>query len=406
MSSSAPVSTKKAKKKRNRKNEEKKMVGNKAPCLRSRKNNENRKIVLNPPERFRPQLILQISTREKERLENHFRNREDLTALGAHVIPTPKEPHLIFLKTSNPTELAKRFKTYFFAARHVRGMFQVENSTVNLPDLKSLLKLESKEGEKKVFKVQVFPNAILQEVLGLLPKDSTHPKKYSHVLHVVQAYWRYHIGVSSGKSTLSKWRVDETPPPPPSLTISRAYFKIAEVISDPANGPFYVKSPENLQKSPKSLGESPRAIDIGASPGGWSSFLASRGFRVLAVDPGELKLSVKIHPFHSNVQHVAKRVLDSKSEMKEQGPFEFIVCDINIPPEESCKKMLEVASLGVLKPGAKLVLTLKMITRQIKSFPKVREAALKLLEHSFKIWKSYHLFSNSHREWTVLGILR
>ncbi|KNC69563.1 ribosomal RNA large subunit methyltransferase J, partial [Sphaeroforma arctica JP610] len=45
------------------------------------------------------------------------------------------------------------------------------------------------------------------------------------------------------------------------------------------------------------------ALDIGASPGGWSYWLADRCATVVAVDPGALKA-----PIPSNVIHVQDRI--------------------------------------------------------------------------------------------------
>ncbi|CAN0568477.1 unnamed protein product, partial [Ectocarpus sp. 12 AP-2014] len=46
-------------------------------------------------------------------------------------------------------------------------------------------------------------------------------------------------------------------------------------------------------------------IDIGAAPGGWTSFLASKCRRVLSVDPAELDPAVLALP---NVVHVQKPI--------------------------------------------------------------------------------------------------
>lgn len=85
-----------------------------------------------------------------------------------------------------------------------------------------------------------------------------------------------------------------------------------------------VKSPAN--KEQRRL----KAIDIGASPGGWSYALAMKGVEVLAVDPGELRVR------HSLVKHVKCKLEDdqAKAEMDNIGPFDIVVCDFNQMPYE------------------------------------------------------------------------
>lgn len=53
------------------------------------------------------------------------------------------------------------------------------------------------------------------------------------------------------------------------------------------------------------------ALDIGASPGGWTAFLAEKFDKVIAVDPGALDETVLARP---NVTHIKSR-LDSDMDM-------------------------------------------------------------------------------------------
>ncbi|CAN0312524.1 unnamed protein product, partial [Phaeothamnion confervicola] len=55
-----------------------------------------------------------------------------------------------------------------------------------------------------------------------------------------------------------------------------------------------------------------RAIDLGASPGGWTDFLAQRCATVVAVDPAHLAPAVAVLP---NVVHVQKKAEDAHAEI-------------------------------------------------------------------------------------------
>jgi hypothetical protein len=57
------------------------------------------------------------------------------------------------------------------------------------------------------------------------------------------------------------------------------------------------------------------AIDVGASPGGWTSYLAdSCGYHVVAIDPAELHPDVQARP---GVHHLRCRSQDSLQQMEQ-----------------------------------------------------------------------------------------
>lgn len=71
------------------------------------------------------------------------------------------------------------------------------------------------------------------------------------------------------------------------------------------------------------------AVDLGAAPGGWSWFLASRGLRVTAVDHGRLAPGLEAdYP----VQHLEADAFT----WRPRSPVDWVVCDVVDKPARSC----------------------------------------------------------------------
>jgi 23S rRNA (cytidine2498-2'-O)-methyltransferase len=94
-----------------------------------------------------------------------------------------------------------------------------------------------------------------------------------------------------------------------------------------------------------------RALDIGASPGGWTNVLASHGYLVTAVDPGQLHPSLNDNP---KVSHIKEKIQNVAFE----APFDLIVNDMNISPEETARVTAGVSVF--LKRGGAAVITIKL----------------------------------------------
>lgn len=107
-----------------------------------------------------------------------------------------------------------------------------------------------------------------------------------------------------------------------------------------------------------------RALDLGASPGGWTRVLRGFGFEVCAVDPGELHPRLTSDPKVRHVRQAASAFLERADEA-----FDLVTNDMRMDPLESCRTMLDVARL--LRAGATMVLTLKLGSSD--PLPTVRE---------------------------------
>ncbi len=95
-------------------------------------------------------------------------------------------------------------------------------------------------------------------------------------------------------------------------TLSRAALKLEEALDWAGDAP----------------GAKETCVDLGAAPGGWTQRLLSRGARVIAVDPAQLKLQ------HKKLIHVQ----DSAFRFEPDEPADWLFCDMAWRP-------LEVAQL-------------------------------------------------------------
>ena len=98
------------------------------------------------------------------------------------------------------------------------------------------------------------------------------------------------------------------------------------------------------------------AIDVGASPGGWTVQLAQRFELAIAVDPADMHPSALL----PNVVHVRRMSQDATEEIEAAlagRAVDLVCCDANTHPFAVVELLRPV--LGMLRPGGLLVLTLK-----------------------------------------------
>ena len=95
------------------------------------------------------------------------------------------------------------------------------------------------------------------------------------------------------------------------------------------------------------------AMDLGASPGGWTRVLRRHGLSVWAVDPADLDLRVVADPSVHHARTTAGRFLAETDRS-----FDLVVNDMRMTAELSCEVMLVAARR--LKPGGLAIVTLKL----------------------------------------------
>lgn len=135
-----------------------------------------------------------------------------------------------------------------------------------------------------------------------------------------------------------------------------------------------------------------RALDLGASPGGWARVLRQRGFTVWAVDPAELSPRLSADP---KVHHVPTT---AGNFLAETGlTFDLVVNDMRMVATRSSGVMLDAARR--LEPGGLAVMTMKVSTRGA-----LREVqkGLQILERAYDVLFARQLHHNRN-EITVVA---
>lgn len=130
------------------------------------------------------------------------------------------------------------------------------------------------------------------------------------------------------------------------------------------------------------------ALDIGAAPGGWTKVLADKGFKVDAVDPGELHEALQNN---KNITHYKAHVEDVQFNHK----FALITCDMNVDALIAAKVMCNLHNQ--IQEGGSCILTLKL---PFKDEDKRIQESIQILEQKYTITTIKNLTHN-RREVTV-----
>jgi 23S rRNA (cytidine2498-2'-O)-methyltransferase len=145
------------------------------------------------------------------------------------------------------------------------------------------------------------------------------------------------LGLNGVASSLSDWPGGRVRLAKPKGQISRSEFKLEELFRTTA-----------LQPPARGI-----ALDLGASPGGWTRILRDRGLEVVAVDPAELDPRLR---GDRRIRHVRTTAAPYLAQTREL--YDIVVNDMRMDPSMSVGLMLQAARH--LKPGGMLVLTLKL----------------------------------------------
>lgn len=232
-------------------------------------------------------------------------------------------------------------------------------------------------------RLQMFPKTVFKEVVECEQgaRITWAPKNHTHLLSVVSAngLWWASI-VETNQKIVSFHDLSFR-----KNAVCRAKHKLSEV---------FLRSKWDLSPLKGST-----AIDIGASPGGWSLCLQEAGcHKVFAVDSGLLQVKeVEIEHFPMKGDE-AIALLKSKDTPPRISAY---VCDANVPPEDSIS-MLESCS-SLLVNGAFVVVTFKNTYRNKKSWHASKETQKGLFEGLCSDVREIHLMSNTPNETTLFG---
>ncbi|MEF2967271.1 SAM-dependent methyltransferase [Paenibacillus sp. M1] len=126
------------------------------------------------------------------------------------------------------------------------------------------------------------------------------------------------------------------------------------------------------------------ALDIGAAPGGWTSFLLERGLKVTAVDPAKLHPDVLASP---RLTHVRKNAASVKFR---ENQFDLLVCDMSWSPKLTARMVADL--LYALVPGGTAVVTVKLLGK--KPMALIQEVTGMFQEARLQVQRAKQLFHN------------
>lgn len=177
-----------------------------------------------------------------------------------------------------------------------------------------------------------------------------------------------YAGISRPEHNLSSWNGGMIRFRKEDGQISRAKFKLME-----AEKEFGIP-----------FGSFRKAVDIGASPGGWTSFLLERGVHVTAIDPALMHESLRKHP---NLRILRKNAGEVKFSDNE---FDLLVCDMSWSPKLMAK--LVTGLLHGLTPGGTAVVTVKLMHK--KPMALIKEVIAMFESQRMQVQRAKQLFHN------------
>lgn len=223
--------------------------------------------------------------------------------------------------------------------------------------------------------------------------------QWEALLSVVAVDGRYYICCINNPDTHMFWtsrekhRVDTT-------TVCRAQYKLLEIIRrTPIFEPFLLSH------------ISPRiAMDVGASPGGWSRVLATHPSccydHVYAIDPGALTDTTD-NPLPSNIIHMPMKGAEAIQQLLQndnlRNRISCYTCDMNVPTR-TVLDTLKMA-LPLLVKDAVIIITLKNFDGDNRNWNKYVSENYNLFQtlcHK-ETTKLLHLISNGEAEVTIIG---
>jgi hypothetical protein len=195
------------------------------------------------------------------------------------------------------------------------------------------------------------------------------PRSADALLSVVSVDGVYYVGLAAADDPAVNFGVmGDKRQAVFNFGVSRAFFKLSELNHRlagllgpelPSPIPLSSVGAEGAGGGSDGARRGLTAIDVGASPGGWTQYLLSHlGYRrVIAVDPGAMAPSLVAC---SGMEHLPMRLEAAVARLLERGDagsLDAYFCDANVPTPGSVE--LFRAALPLLKPGAVVVITLK-----------------------------------------------
>ncbi|GAB6990074.1 SAM-dependent methyltransferase [Paenibacillus pini] len=238
--------------------------------------------------------------------------------------------------------------------RHIQPVdweVNIDNIEEGFKELSSiLLKEQNLQGAQVSLQVRKSDDSLWEESAGSLREViQSHLTELQADFVLQDAEWCISIfaagnilyaGISKPQNNLSDWSGGAVRFQREDGQISRAKFKLLE-----AERSFGI----DFQSFRK-------ALDIGAAPGGWTSFLLERGLQVTAVDPALMHESLVSNP-------ALKILRKNASEVKfRDHEFDLLVCDMSWSPKQMVRLVTEL--LPALRTGGTAIITVKLMHKK------------------------------------------
>ncbi|KAF4652258.1 hypothetical protein FOZ61_009816 [Perkinsus olseni] len=333
-----------------------------------------------------PKLVLQCQVGYEERLAEYISNEygggcrtswTPLCAVGERMLLIDKDSRLrdwqSVLGDVNLCHVLKRIYT---------NLTEVATSVQGAAEL-----LRRMAPNGCVLRLQTFPSRYQKTIADYLPEGMCHPREYTHVAQVVYVDGLYLLGIAEPEQCYIG-NIVETSNGRLTDSVCKAEYKLAEAF-------------RRFGYDVADEGKQMVAMDVGASPGGWSRYLYNKGVgRIIAVDKGEVDCSEtdgKIEHWDMLGQEAIERLLDEGHK----DMLDVYVCDANLPPPESLAMLRQATDL--IKPGAYVVVTFKNPYKRKKDWYEAKELSFADFSSMCDSTTEVHLLANTPNETTVGG---
>lgn len=248
---------------------------------------------------------------------------------------------------------------------------------LNLLDKNSSFSVQSRIMSRNLFTLKGFEindaisNRLIEEGFIL---NITNP---TQIISICITSTHEYIGFSLAKHNLSNWSGGKIRFLKDEKQISRSEFKLLEAFNV-----FDI----NIKKGGL-------ALDLGASPGGWSKAISEMSMKVISVDPAPLSENLiknkNILPIKATAQNFFKN---------NKEKFDIILNDMKMDINESIDIM--ILAKEFLKKDGFCIMTLKLPAnnQQKKAYK-----AIEILEKHFKVLYARQLFYNRSEVTVVFG---
>ncbi|WP_223066253.1 SAM-dependent methyltransferase [Paenibacillus caui] len=246
--------------------------------------------------------------------------------------------------------------------------FAEEELRLRCPDTRAAVTVQVRKGSDSIWSGSALE--LKEKIEGSWAEDSVQfvVRDADYILSVFAGGPCIYAGISKPEQNLSDWNGGAVRFQREEGQISRAKFKLLE-----AERTFGID-----------FAGFSRALDIGAAPGGWTSFLLERGLSVTAVDPAKMHPDLLANP---RLTYLGKNADSVKFQTNE---FDLLVCDMSWSPKLTARLVIDL--LYSLVPGGTAVVTIKLLSK--KPMALIKEITAMYLDARMQIVQAKQLFHN------------